>query len=84
LLTEAVVTGTTNLLVTGLAAADLIGYVEAGVATPVRDTTDLLTALDGPRDAAARASDREAFIADHFGPDGASQRIAEDLLSWMS
>ena len=35
-LTEAVVTRTPNLLVDGLGGADLLGYVAAGVAVPVR------------------------------------------------
>jgi len=84
-LTEAVVTGTPNLLADSLAAADLLGYVEAGVATPVRDGGDVLAALD--RAAAAgglsTAEARAAFVADHFEPGCASERIAGELLGWL-
>jgi glycosyltransferase involved in cell wall biosynthesis len=80
-LTEAVATGTPNLLVDGLAGADLLGFVEAGVARPVRDGADLLAALDD----GARTSDeaRKAFLAAHFEPGNASKRIAADLKAWL-
>ena len=81
-LTEAVVTGTTNLLAATLAASDLLGYVEAGVAIPVRDGGDLLAALDAGPAAAAGPAARQAFLDDHFRPGSASQRIADDLLAW--
>jgi hypothetical protein len=84
-LTEAVVTGTPNLLADTLAAADLLGYVEAGVAIPVRDGGDLLRALDVA--AAGKAmpeANRAAFLAQHFEPGRASDRIADDLLAWLS
>lgn len=84
LLTEAVATGTPNLLATGLAAADLLGYVEAGVAVPVRDADDLRSALDRPREAAGPAGGREAFLRAHFEPGDASARIADDLLGWLA
>lgn len=82
-LTEAVLVGTPNLLATGLAAADLLGYVDAGVAIPVETTADLLAALDRPRDAAMRPEDRRAFLEAHFEPGSASERIAADLLEWL-
>ena len=44
-LTEAVVTRTPNLLADGVAGADLLGYLAARVAVPVRDGGDLLAAL---------------------------------------
>ena len=48
-LTEAVATGTLNLLADTVSAADLLGYVDAGVAIPIRDGGDLLAALNkGP------------------------------------
>jgi len=81
-LTEAVVTGTTNLLAATLAASDLLGYVEAGVAIPVRDGGDLLAALDAGPAAAAGPAARQAFLDDHIRPGSASQRIADDLLAW--
>ena len=82
-LTEAVVTGTPNLIADHARNADLLGYVEAGVATPVRTGADLLRALDTPRDPAAAGAARQRFLDDHFEPGSASQRIAADLLSWL-
>lgn len=84
LLTEAVVTGTPNLLVTGLAGADLLGFVEAGVAIPVCDGADLAEALDRPREQAMPPAEREAFLRRHFEPGSASTTIAEDLLAWLT
>lgn len=84
-LTEAVFVGTPNLLAATDASADLLGYVAAGVAVPVRDGGDVLRAVATrsaaggeaePRDAAARA----AFVADHFRPGSAAARIRADLL----
>ena len=80
-LTEAVATGTPNLLVDGLAGADLLGFVAAGVARPVRTGADLLAALhDGAR---ATEEARKAFLAAHFEPGNASKRIASDLKAWL-
>ena len=64
-------------------AADLLGYVEAGVAIPVGTAEDLPAALDAarPRPDAPR---RAAFLEAHFEPGEASQRIAEDLLTWLA
>lgn len=83
-LTEAVLVGTPNLLAATDASADLLGYVAAGVAEPVRDGADLERAVEalvlragGPVvDEPARA----AFVADHFRSGPAAARIAEDLL----
>ena len=74
-LSEAVVAGTKNLISVVDGHADLLGYVEAGVATPVRSPADVLAALDDPRppDRAARA----AFLGRHFRPGDASGRIVE-------
>jgi hypothetical protein len=82
-LTEAVVTGTPNLIAEHARNADLLGYVEAGVATPVRTGADLLRALDATRDPAAAAAARRRFLDDHFEPGNASERIAADLLAWL-
>ena len=62
LLTEAVATGTPNLLAAGLAGADLLGYVEAGVAVPVRTAADIAAVLDRPRERghARRATGRRS------------------------
>ena len=85
-LTEAVVTGTPNLLATGLAGADPLDYVAAGVATPVRDGHDLAVALDAIEDGTGSrptAEQRRRFIDAHFDPGGGARRIAADLLAWL-
>jgi hypothetical protein len=82
-LTEAVVTGTPNLIADHARNADLLGYVEAGVATPVRTGADLLRALDTTRDSEAAVAARHRFLEDHFEPGCASERIAADLLAWL-
>jgi hypothetical protein len=76
--TEAAVTGTPNLLATGLGTADLLGYVAAGVARPVRDGADLAAALED-LDSGVDQTARERFVADHFEPGSASERIAADI-----
>ncbi|HET7473000.1 MAG TPA: hypothetical protein VFJ71_07735, partial [Candidatus Limnocylindrales bacterium] len=81
-LTEAVVTRTPNLLSARLAAADLLGYVDAGVAVPVRDGGDVLRALDAGRGILDEA-DAAAFTSAHFEPGAAADRIAADLLAWL-
>lgn len=76
--TEAVVAGTPNLL----ASADLLGYVAAGVAMPVRDGAGLLAALDAG--CSPSSEQRASFLNDHFEPGLASQRIREDLEAWLA
>ena len=83
-LTEAVVTGTPNLLADVFIGSDLLGYVEAGVARPVRSGADVLAALDDPPDPAPDAARRRAFLEAHFEPGSASERIAADLLAWLT
>lgn len=73
-LTDAVAAGTPNLIATVDAHADLLGYVDAGVATPVGDIDDLRAALADPRP--ADPARRQAFLDDHFLPGDASARIA--------
>ena len=82
-LTEAVVTGTQNLIADHARNADLLGYVEAGVATPVRTGADVLRALDTPPDPEVIGIARRRFLDDHFEPGSASERIAADLLAWL-
>jgi hypothetical protein len=82
-LTEAVVTRTPNLLADGLAGADLLGYVAAGVALPVRDGAGLLAALDAAAGGALTEADAAAFTDAHFEPGSASERIAASLESWL-
>ncbi|HEX5827370.1 MAG TPA: hypothetical protein VFY23_07605 [Candidatus Limnocylindrales bacterium] len=78
-LTEAVVTGTANLLATSVAGGDLLDYVPSGVATPVATGEDLLAALrDLPRPDEAT---RRRFVETHFEPGNATERIAADILA---
>ena len=72
-LTDAVAARTPNLIAVDQAHTDLLGYVAAGVARPIRDAADLRAALDDlrPPDEAAR----QAFLAAHLEPGPASQRI---------
>jgi hypothetical protein len=82
-LTEAVAAGTPNLIDDSLAAADLLGYVPAGVARVVRDGGELLAALaDFARGGVDKTAQR-LFLDAHFEPGNASERIAEDLLAWL-
>jgi hypothetical protein len=82
-LTEAVVTGTRNLVAATQAASDLLGYVGAGVAVPVRSPEDVAAALETPQTDADDAA-RRAFLEDHFRPGRAGERIAEDLATWLA
>jgi hypothetical protein len=83
-LTDAVVAGTRNLVATCLAGADLLDYVAAGVAIPVRDGGELLAALDAPHDPVAWSAARAAFLAEHFEPGRAGQRIADELIGRLA
>jgi hypothetical protein len=82
-LTEAVATRTPNLLADVLAEADMLDYVSAGVALPVRDGDDVLRALDTVDRDGLETSAR-SFSDAHFEPGSASERIATDLLAWLS
>jgi hypothetical protein len=76
-LTDAVAAGTCNLISAAQAYGDLLGYVAAGVARPVRDVAELRAALADPQppDAAAR----RMFLEAHFRPGDASARIADAI-----
>ncbi len=82
-LTEAVVSGTRNLIAATFAASDLLGYVDAGVALPVRDGGDILAALEAPLDTLTDDARRRSFLEAHFEPGSASARIAGDLRDWL-
>ncbi|MFL5670388.1 MAG: hypothetical protein ACJ77U_13455 [Chloroflexota bacterium] len=73
-LTDAVVAGTHNLIAMVDGHADMIGYVAAGVARPIRDIDELRDALARPTMPDPEA--RSAFLDDHFRPGVASERIA--------
>jgi hypothetical protein len=74
-LTEAVVTGTPNLIALTDGHTDLLGYVEAGVAHPVRTRDEVAAALEHlqPPDPAAR----QAFLDRHFLAGDASARVID-------
>jgi hypothetical protein len=81
-LTEATVVGTPNLLAAADAGGDLLDYVAAGVARPVSDGADLLSALDDSdeREGSDAVASRAAFVREHFRPGAAAPRIAADLI----
>jgi hypothetical protein len=72
-LTEAVIVGTTNLIALVDQHADLLDYVAAGVARPVRSPDDLQAELRNlrPPDAGAR----KAFLDQHYRSGDATGRI---------
>jgi hypothetical protein len=73
-LTDAVAAGCLNLIAMVEPHADLLGYVAAGVARPVRSVDDVLEALDHGRPPDAET--RQAFLDDHFQSGHAGSRIA--------
>jgi hypothetical protein len=76
-LTDAVAAGTPNLIAIVEGHADLLGYVAAGVATPVRSVADVRAALADPRPPSEAA--RRAFLDDHFRSGDASERIVTSI-----
>ncbi len=81
-LTDAVAAGTPNLIARTDRHADLLGYVEAGVARPVRTPADVRSALDDPRPADPEA--RSAFQARHFREGDASARIVGSIVAMLA
>ncbi len=77
-LTDAVLTDTPNMIAVGQAWADIIDYVEAGVATPVRTVDDLRAFMSDPK--RARSEDRSRFIAAHYRSGDAIGRISTAIL----
>jgi hypothetical protein len=63
-LTDAALTGTPNMVAVGQAYADIIGYVDAGVAVPVRTVDDVRAFMADPR--RPSPADRAAFIDRHY------------------
>lgn len=76
-LTDAVAAGTPNLIALVEGHADILGYVAAGVARPVRDVDDVRDALADPWPTDPVA--RKAFLDDHFRSGDASARIVETI-----
>ena len=80
-LTDAVLTGTPNMIAVGQAWADVIGYVDAGVATPVTSVDDVRAFMSDPRPATPEARDR--FLEAHYRDGDAASRIA-DVISQVA
>ncbi len=73
-LTDAVLTGTPNMVAVGQAYGDIIGYVDAGVAVPVRTVDDVRAFMADPRPPSP--ADRAAFVGQHYLRGDATGRIA--------
>lgn len=73
-LTDAVLTGTPNMIAVGQAYGDIIGYVDAGVAVPVRSVDDVRTFMADPRP--ATHEDRARFLEQHYQKGDATRLIA--------
>jgi hypothetical protein len=78
-LTDAVIAGTPNLIAMVEASRDLLGYVLAGVARPVREVRELLDALRHPDPPSTEA--RTMFLRSHFRDGNASELIAATIWS---
>jgi len=76
-LTDAVLTATPNMVAVGQAWSDLLGYVPAGVAQPVRDVGDVRAFMQQPRPPSDEA--RRRFLRRHFAPGDAGARIADEI-----
>jgi hypothetical protein len=76
-LSDAVAARTPNLIAATQARTDLVGYVAAGVARPVRSAAELRAALESPEPLDPER--RRAFLADHFLPGDASGRIVAEI-----
>jgi hypothetical protein len=73
MLTDAVVANVPNMIAVGYAWSDLLGYVDAGVAVPVRSVDDVRTFMRDPQPANLDA--RARFLEAHFLPGDATGRI---------
>ena len=74
-LTDSVLTGTPNMILVGQAQADLLGYVAAGVAVPVRTVDDVRAFMAHPVPPTAEA--RRLFIDSHYEGGDPIGRIAD-------
>lgn len=81
-LTDAVVAGTPNMIAVGQAYADILGWVEAGVATPVRSADDVRAFMAAPIEPDPDARDR--FLARHFLNGDATGRIADVIRALLA
>jgi hypothetical protein len=80
-LSDAVVAGTPNMIAVGQAYADALGYVAAGVATPVRSIDEVRAFMRYPRSASPEARGR--FLEAHYRPGDSVGRLAGVLRETM-
>jgi hypothetical protein len=80
-LTDAVLTGTPNMIAVGQAYADTIGYVPAGVAVGVATVDDVRAFMAHPRPPTGEARDR--FVEAHYRDGDATSRIARAITRRM-
>jgi hypothetical protein len=78
-LTDAVLTATPNMVTVGPAWSDIIGYVEAGVATAVRTPDDVRAFMQDPKP--PRPEDRARFLEAHYRSGDAVGRISAAILA---
>ena len=76
-LTDAVLTRTPNMVAVGQAYADIIGYVDAGVAVPVRSVDEVRAFMADPR--APSPEDRARFLDQHYHRGDPTSRIADAI-----
>lgn len=81
-LADAVLTGTPNMIAVGQAYADIIGYIDAGVAVPVRSVDDVRAFMAQPR--APSVEDRARFLDEHYESGDATSRIAKAILDQVA
>jgi hypothetical protein len=81
-LTETVLTDTPDLVAATDAHADLLGYVEAGVAVPVSSARELQAALERP--ALPDPQHRRAFLDRHFRDGDATARIVDTVAALIA
>jgi hypothetical protein len=73
-LTDAVLTGTPNMIAVGQAYADTIGYVAAGVAVPVATVDEVRAFMADPQPPTREA--RARFVEQHYCGGDPTRRIA--------
>jgi hypothetical protein len=73
-LNDAVLTATPNMVAVGQAWSDILGYVEAGVASAVRTADDVRAFMEDPRP--PKPEDRARFLDAHYRSGDATGRIA--------
>jgi hypothetical protein len=77
-LSDAVLSATPNMVSVGHAWSDILGYTEAGVATPVRSVDDVRAFMRAPQPPSTDRRDR--FIEAHYLPGDAIPRIARTIV----